>query len=126
MSSLDPRESAVLDPQLLENLRALQDPDDPDLARELIDLFLRDSATRVAAIQAAAARHELAVIAELAHQIKGSAGVLAATRLRETASDLEHIAREEAPDLETLTRLCQDVGDAFDEVRTALARLGFQ
>jgi len=122
---MDPLEPEVLDPQLLETLRALQDPSDPDLAHELITLFLRDSAMRMAAIHAAAATGDLAAIAELAHQLKGSAGALSASRFRDSASDLEIATRHGRPDTATLARLCGRVADAFDEVRVALAGLGF-
>jgi len=122
---MDPQEHEVLDPQLLETLRALQDPSDPDLAHELITLFLRDSAARLAAIRAAVATGDLSAIAELAHQLKGSAGALSASRFRETASDLEMATRFGRPDATTLTSLCAGLAEAFDEVRAALARLGF-
>jgi HPt (histidine-containing phosphotransfer) domain-containing protein len=123
--STDPQEPEVLDPQLLETLRALQDPSDPDLAHEIITLFLRDSAARMIAIREAAARGDLAAIAELAHQLKGSAGALSATRFRETASDLETATRHGRPDAAKLATLCARLAEAFDEVRAALARLGF-
>jgi HPt (histidine-containing phosphotransfer) domain-containing protein len=126
--SMDPQEHEVLDPQLLETLRALQDPSDPDLAHELITLFLRDSAARVAAIRIAAVSGDLAAqaeIAELAHQLKGSAGALSASRFRETASDLEMATRHGRPDAAKLASLCARLAEAFDEVRAALARLGF-
>jgi two-component system sensor histidine kinase/response regulator len=123
--SMEPQEPEVLDPQLLENLRALQDPSDPDLALELITLFLRDSATRLTGIRAAIARRDLPAIADVAHQLKGSAGVLAATRFHDAASDLEQAARRGQPDAATLDDLLGRVSQAFDEVRDALARLGF-
>lgn len=122
---MDPQEPEVLDPQLLETLRALQDPSDPDLAHELITLFLRDSAARLAAIREAAGRHDLAAIAELAHQLKGSAGALSASRLQDSASDLEQATRRGTPDATRLATLCGRLAEAFDEVRGALARLGF-
>ncbi len=122
---MDPQQPEVLDPQLLETLRALQDPTDPDLARELIMLFLRDSAARVAAIREAAGRHDLAGIAELAHQLKGSAGALSASRFQDSASDLELATRRGTPDAARLASLCARLIEAFDEVRAALARLGF-
>jgi HPt (histidine-containing phosphotransfer) domain-containing protein len=123
--SMEPQEPEVLDPQLLETLRALQDPSDPDLANELITLFLRDSATRLTRIREVIAVGDLPAIAEIAHQLKGSAGVLAATRFHDAASDLEQAARHRHPDAATLADLLGRVTLAFDEVRDALARLGF-
>jgi HPt (histidine-containing phosphotransfer) domain-containing protein len=123
--SMDPQEHEVLDPQLLDTLRALQDPSDPDLAHELITLFLRDSAARMIAIRNAASLGDLAAIAELAHQLKGSAGALSAARFRESASDLEMATRHGTPDASRLATLCARLAEAFDEVRVALARLGF-
>ena len=122
---MDPQEHEVLDPQLLDNLRALQDPSDPDLAHELITLFIRDSAARLAAIREAAGRGDLAAVAELAHQLKGSAGALSATRFQDSASALELAARRGSADPATLAGLCTGIMEAFDEVRAALARLGF-
>lgn len=122
---MDPQEPEVLDPQLLDTLRELQDPDEPDLAQELITLFLRDSTIRVGRMRDAVARGDRSAVAELAHQMKGSAGAVSAARLGESASELEQAARSDDPDPGRLTDLFGRVADAFDEVREALARLGF-
>jgi HPt (histidine-containing phosphotransfer) domain-containing protein len=123
--SMDPQEPEVLDPQLLDILRELQDPDEPDLAHELITLFLRDSTSRVARMRDAAARGDLPAVAELAHQMKGSAGAVSAARLGECASALEQAVRYDTPDAARLADRVDRVIEAFDEVREALARLGF-
>lgn len=122
---MDPQEPEVLDPQLLENLRALQDPDEPDLAHELITLFLRDSGVRLARMREAVARGDRADVAEIAHQIKGSAGSLGASRLHDSASTLEQTTRHGSPDGPTVHAMYDDVSRAFEDVREALARLGF-
>jgi HPt (histidine-containing phosphotransfer) domain-containing protein len=123
-----PQEQAheVLDPQLLENLRALQDPGEPDLALELITLFLRDTDSRLTRLRAAITAGDRPAIAELAHQLKGSAGALSAGRLGETASSLEQSVRHGNPDAAALRDLFGNVCSAFADVRDALDQLGFR
>jgi HPt (histidine-containing phosphotransfer) domain-containing protein len=118
-------EPEILDPQLLENLRSLQDPGDPDLAIEIISLFLSDSAARLERMRDAATRRDLLVIAELAHQMKGSAGALSAGRLLQISAELEHVARYSTPDAEAIALLITRLERRLDEVRVALGRLGF-
>jgi HPt (histidine-containing phosphotransfer) domain-containing protein len=57
--------------------------------------------------------------------MKGSAGAGSAPRLGDSASELEQAVRNGDPDAAGLAGLLRRVIDAFDEVREALARLGF-
>jgi HPt (histidine-containing phosphotransfer) domain-containing protein len=123
--SMDPQGPEVLDPQLLDTLRALQEPGDPDLAHELITLFLRDSGVRLARTRDAVSRGDLPAVAELAHQMKGSAGAVSASRLGDSSAALEQAARRGSPDAATLAALLERLLRDFDDVRAAFARLGF-
>lgn len=62
---------------------------DPDLAAEIVDLFLSESEGQVSAMRAALASRDYAQLRPLAHTIKGSFGSLHAPRARARAQQLE-------------------------------------
>ena len=129
--STDPSpEPRVLDPQVLESLRSLQEPGDPDFALEIVQLFVADSAKRLALVHDTAARGELPALGEIAHLVKGSAGLIGAERMVSAALQLEQAARQgvrdpaAAPSPATIVSLVDQLAHAFAEVRGAFAKLG--
>jgi HPt (histidine-containing phosphotransfer) domain-containing protein len=79
---------AVIDPQAVEDLRALN-PDDPAFLKELVDLFIQDVPGRIAEIEQALATKNTELLTRAAHTIKGSCSNFGATNLRETAHTME-------------------------------------
>ncbi len=67
---------------------------DEDLFREIVQLFLVDCPTRVAAIHAAVAGGDPEEVRTAAHALKGSAGNLSATALTAAARTLERLGSE--------------------------------
>jgi HPt (histidine-containing phosphotransfer) domain-containing protein len=67
---------------------------DPELAAEIIDLFLLESGQQLADMRDALARRDYAQLRTLAHTIKGSLGSLHAARARARAQQLETAAAE--------------------------------
>jgi HPt (histidine-containing phosphotransfer) domain-containing protein len=80
-----------LDAVAIDGLRALS----PDTAflRELIEIFLQDTPTRLKELDAALAASDAATVTRAAHSIKGSAGNFGAMRLSELAHRIELLGK---------------------------------
>ena len=83
----------VLNPDALAMLRALQSERTPNLLAELIDLFLDDAPHVLAALQAAVAASDTAMVRQLAHRLKGSSANFGATALVAVCEELEMLGR---------------------------------
>lgn len=75
-------------PQLLA-LRELQEPGEPDVIGELIQMFLEDSASRMTRLRGGLAAGDAKVVVREAHSLKGSAGLLGAGQLHSDAAAVE-------------------------------------
>jgi len=90
--STRPDTMPVLDPSLLDSLRTLRFEGEPDPVVEIIDLFLRDTPSRLEEAKSASARRDSAGVQSAAHTLKGSANNLGARRLGAAAGRLENEA----------------------------------
>lgn len=88
-----PEHRPAVDPDVLQMLADLQEPGEPDLLRELLTLFLRDTPERLEALRHALAAGDLESAGRAAHSLKGSAANLGAMDLHELASQTEQRAR---------------------------------
>jgi len=86
---------------------------DPDFA-ELLELFIHDLPDRIAAIQIAARRHDLAHLTQLARQFRTAARGYGFPAMTGPAARIETLARD-ACDI-------QLVDDAVDELLTLMRR----
>ena len=88
---------------VIDSLRDLREPGQPDPLAELIELFLRDARPRLADMHAAAAAGNWSKVGAGAHALKGSASNLGAQRLSNLCFSLERLAGDgklaEAADL---------------------------
>jgi HPt (histidine-containing phosphotransfer) domain-containing protein len=82
----------ILDPSLLDSLRTLRFEGEPDPVTEIIDLFLRDTPSRLEEAPAALNRRDSSGVQAAAHTLKGSANNLGARRLGAAAGRLENQA----------------------------------
>ncbi len=85
--------TGVLDPQVMETLRLLRLPGQPDPLPPLIDEFIETAQSRLQEIQAATINHEVAALEFAAHSLRGSAGGIGALRLAALAAELEEGVR---------------------------------
>jgi HPt (histidine-containing phosphotransfer) domain-containing protein len=84
-----------IDPEAIENLRALT-PDDPDsFLRDIIGIFLEDTPARIADLRQSLAAGDRDSFTRAAHSIKGSSSNLGATQLREISAELEQRGKTE-------------------------------
>jgi HPt (histidine-containing phosphotransfer) domain-containing protein len=81
--------AGVISVEVLEALRKLQQPGEPDFVTELIDLFLHDTGSHLGALRAALSDNNVREVRRLAHLMKGSSANIGATRLAELYDDLE-------------------------------------
>jgi CheY-like chemotaxis protein/HPt (histidine-containing phosphotransfer) domain-containing protein len=87
-------EDAVLDHDILDGLRELQEEGEADILQELVGLFLRDVPARLESIQVAIEDDEPLLVKKIAHTLKGSCGNLGAQRMAGVARELEHSCNE--------------------------------
>jgi HPt (histidine-containing phosphotransfer) domain-containing protein len=111
----------VIDPQAIENLRALDPENGDEFLREIIGIFLDDTPQRIAELDQSFAAGDAAKFARAAHSIKGSAANLGALVLRATAETLEHQARQTG--LAGTETLVATVKTDFALAQTELAKL---
>ena len=88
-----PQADEVLDLAVINGLRELREPGQPDPLVELIDAFLRDARPRLERIEAALAEHDGSKVGAAAHTLKGSASNLGARRLAAHCARLENQAK---------------------------------
>lgn len=86
---------AVIDPQAIENLRALNPGDNDEFLREIAGIFLEDTPQRIAELDQSLASGDVPRFVRAAHSIKGSSSNLGAMTLRAVAEKLEHQSRSE-------------------------------
>ena len=111
-------EPDVLDRTVINGLKELREPGQPDPLRELVELFLKDAQPRLEQMDKAASSGDMPKLASAAHTLKGSASNLGARRLSSLAAILEKQAKagEAGPSARTLI----DVKAEFEEVHELL------
>jgi histidine phosphotransfer protein HptB len=114
-------ETSVIDPQAIENLRALNPGDNDEFLREIAGIFLEDTPLRMAELDHSLAAGDIATFTRAAHSIKGSSANLGAVGLRAVAEKLEHQSRTEG--LGNVTGLLADLRNAFTQAQTELNKL---
>ncbi len=105
---------ASIDHEVLDELRGLG----IDFFRELVGIFITDAPMRIERMRNALGSGDGRELAQQAHALKGSAGNLAATRVQQLAGDIE--ARARAGELDTVSRLLEEVQREFTAVRLFL------
>jgi len=113
-------ELPLIDPEAIENLRALNLGDNDEFLREIIGIFLEDTPQRMAELDQSLAANDVPTFTRAAHSIKGSSSNLGTLRLREIAEKLEHDARKTG-----LGEIAADVAALkiqFAEVQVALRK----
>ncbi|MBI1381820.1 MAG: hypothetical protein GC161_12120 [Planctomycetaceae bacterium] len=117
-ASMEQQSHDVLDPQVIASLRELDEPGEPGLLEELVDIFLSDAPTRVAALEEALAAGDGAQLERVAHSLKSSCGNLGAKTLAELCRQIEANGRQGR--LEGIASLVARSRQAFAEVQRAL------
>lgn len=114
-------EAPALDISVIESLRLLNEPGQPDVVHEVLGLFLNDAAARVDAIVAAFAARDVAALQRAAHTMKGAAATIGAPRLQQACRRLEDAAKQN--DLSTAAVSMEDLHREHEQVVKAIRQL---
>lgn len=114
-------EPSAIDPQAIENLRALNPGDNDEFVREIAGIFLEDTPIRIAELDQSLAAGDASKFVRAAHSIKGSSANLGATDLRAVAEKLEHQSRDQG--LSGVATLIAELKIEFDRAQTELAKI---
>ena len=92
---------------------ALERVGDADLLRELVAIFTAEACADLEALRRAVKRRDTAMLAGVAHSLKGALRTLGAEPAARTAEWLERVARERQLDcaVPLVALLCQEVED---------------
>jgi HPt (histidine-containing phosphotransfer) domain-containing protein len=86
-------EPAVLDHAVMETLRQLTPPGEPDVLTEVLQMFLQEFPPRMERLRNAWAAGNIEEMYRAAHSLKGSAGNIGAQRLLGVCTRLDEIGR---------------------------------
>jgi HPt (histidine-containing phosphotransfer) domain-containing protein len=111
----------VLDPTVLESLRQLTPPGEPDVLKELLTLFLEDVPGRIEKLRAAWQAGDAVGVQRSAHSIKGSAGNIGATELYGVCSRID--AQGRSGDLAPLGPMVESLDAEFAKVTAEIQEL---
>jgi HPt (histidine-containing phosphotransfer) domain-containing protein len=87
-------ELPLIDPQAIENLRAIIPGDTDELLKEIISIYLEDTPQRIAELETSLTAGDIGVFTRAAHSIKGTSSSLGAMRLRAVAETIECYSKE--------------------------------
>lgn len=111
----------VIDPQSLENLRALNPDDNDEFLREIVTIYLEDTPQRIAELEQSLAAGDTPKFTRAAHSIKGSSSNLGAMIVRGVAEKLEHQSAKEG--LGNVGELLTTLKAEFARARAELSKL---
>ena len=104
----------VLDRAVVETLRQLTTPGEPDVLTEVLQLFLQEVPPRMDRLRIACAVGNIKEVYRTAHSLKGSAGNIGAQRLMGVCRQLDEMAR--AGDLTEVAPLLAALGLEYESV----------
>lgn len=110
--------SGVIDPQVMETLRLLRIPGQPDPVPLLIGEFLETAQNRLEEIQGAIMNHDSRTIEYAAHSLRGGAAGIGALLLSELAAELEDGAKHGF--MNRTAEMLSQLEDEFQSVRRSL------
>jgi two-component system sensor histidine kinase/response regulator len=115
-----------LDRSVLAGLRELQVEGEPDLLKELIELYLADVPPQLVALRKAVEAGDAHSVERIAHTLKGSAANMGAVRMRALCTVLQEMGRSEelsaAPGL--MSRLEEELGRVRAVFEEELSKMG--
>ena len=102
-------EAEILDKGVLDGVRDLRAPGEPDPLAELIDLFLLDTPPRIARILDSFKAGDPAELERAAHSLKGSSSNLGAKCLADACTEIVNVTREgKLPEASSIARVLSE------------------
>jgi HPt (histidine-containing phosphotransfer) domain-containing protein len=114
-------DGSVLDQSVLNTLRKLTPPGEPDVLIEVLKLFLEEVPPRITRLRNAWAAGNIEELHRAAHSLKGSAGNIGARRLYDVCSQLDE--KGKAGDRAAIPALVEALGVEFAKVETEIRRV---
>jgi HPt (histidine-containing phosphotransfer) domain-containing protein len=111
----------VLDPAVVDSLRQLTPPGEPDVLGEVLRLFLDEVPRRVARLKAAWDDRNAGELQRAAHSLKGSSGNIGAHRMYEICKQLDE--RGTAGDFNGARHLIDSLDEEYMRVEAEIHRL---
>jgi two-component system, sensor histidine kinase and response regulator len=108
----------VLDPAVIDGLRQLNIPGEPDVLAEVLKMFLQEVPPRIERLRNAFAAGDIQEVHRIAHSLKGSAGNIGARSMFGVSKQLD-----ESPDLESARPLVDALGVEFGRVEAEIRQL---
>lgn len=112
------RRGDAVDASILARLRNGQEPDEPDLVAELIEIFLEHTPSGLAAIREAVATRDSAALNQAGHRLKSGSAQLGARRMSALCAQLEQMGRN--GQLDGTEALVVELEAEFERVRDEL------
>jgi HPt (histidine-containing phosphotransfer) domain-containing protein len=110
----------VLDPDVVESLRQLTPPGEPDVLAEIFNLFLDEVPKRIDVLRSAVKSGDAAKVQRAAHSLKGSSGNIGARAMHDVCRQLDERAKD--GDLDTLQPLLDALVSEYQKVETEIRR----
>ena len=108
----------VLDPAVVDSLRQLTLPGEPDVLSEVLRLFLDDVPRRVERLKAAWQDGNAAELQRAAHSLKGSSSNIGARQMSDICNQLDE--RGKAGDLTGTQRLLDSLEEEYGRVESEI------
>ena len=114
-------EPPVLDPSVIDALRSLTPPGEPDVLAEVLQMFLTEVPPRIERLRNAWTAGNIEEVHRAAHSIKGSAGNIGAHAMHAVCKQLDEQGR--AGNLDGAGHLIDQLGSEFARVETEIRRI---
>ncbi len=111
----------VLDPRVIESLRQLTPPGEPDVLKEVLKLFLEDVPGRLARLRAAREAGNAVELQRVAHSLKGSSGNIGANAMLAVCRLLDELGK--SGDVSSGSGLVESLDAEFARVKAEIHRL---
>jgi HPt (histidine-containing phosphotransfer) domain-containing protein len=111
----------ALDPAVLDTLRQLTLPGEPDVLTDVLRLFLDEAPKKIRALQAAFDAGDAPQMARLAHSLKGSSGNIGAGALMDVCRRLDELAA--AGDLTRIAPLLAALTEEYHRAELEITQL---
>lgn len=111
----------LIDPEAIENLRALNPEDGDSFLRDIVSIFLEDTPQRLAELRECQVNGDIQRFTRAAHSIKGSSSNLGANQLRAISEVLERQSKNHG--LDSVDALVTQLEAAFEITKQELERI---
>ena len=93
-----PDDDSLLDLNTINGVRAIQDPQAPDILGKLLEIYLGNAPELIRQLEASIRDADLESVREHAHSLKSSSGNIGARKIFELSATIENMARDDKLD----------------------------